>query len=247
VAIARSVIRIRVKHFPAIFLLVNTISGVLLGTETAALMAWLGFFTAWIYLRFYRLSPSILGNATSGESDLVRGDASDTFAFAHFFPDSLHGPIGLLTDRVYGFLVSIRVCTPFSDADVDFGNEQASARAEGGLPSLMNPSGGSQGLGRTLSGNGGRREEAERRRALALKALDQRLLNAGARGKPRPGSSAAGPSGSPGNGSGVGASPAVVATPAGAAGDAVTPSALGETNYEPDKNDDGPQPAESKA
>jgi len=68
---------------------------------------------------------------------------------------------------------------PFSEADVDVGNEQASARAEGGLPSLMNPTGGGGG-GSTRSG--GRREEAERRRALALRALDARL-NAAAAGR----------------------------------------------------------------
>ncbi|EON67974.1 hypothetical protein W97_07120 [Coniosporium apollinis CBS 100218] len=167
VAIAKGFIRMRVKHFPAIFLLGNTVSGLVFGTETALFLAWFGFFTSWIYLRFYRTSPSLSSTAT-GESGTVKGDASDTFSFAHFFPDPVQTVLAPVADKVYDTLVTLRICSPFSDEDIDAGNEQASARAEGGLPSLMNV-GGRAGRG------GGRREEAERRRALALKALDQRL------------------------------------------------------------------------
>lgn len=74
-------------------------------------------------------------------------------------------PIAAVADGAYNALVAIRVLTPFSAADVETSNVQASARGEGGLPSLLNQSG----------RRGGKREEAERRRALALKALDQRL------------------------------------------------------------------------
>jgi len=167
VAIAKGLIRMRVKHFPAIFLLANTLSGVVFGTETALFLAWFGFFTAWVYLRFYRTSPS-LSSAATGDGSVIHGDASDTFAFAYFFPEPIHTPIAKLSDQIYNTLITFKVCTPFSAEDVDAGNEQAMARAEGGLPSLMNPN--------WRSGRGGgRREEAERRRALALKALDQRL------------------------------------------------------------------------
>lgn len=173
VAIAKGLIRMRVKHFPAIFLLANTISGVVVGTETAMFLAYFGFLTAWVYLRFYRISPS-LSSAATGDGSIIKGDASDTFAFAHFFPEPIQTPVGALSEGVYNALVSLKVCTPFSDQDIDAGNEQASARAEGGLPSIMNPN--SKG-GR----GGGTRAEAERRRALALKALDQRLHLAAAR------------------------------------------------------------------
>jgi hypothetical protein len=43
VTIARGFIKIRVKHFPAIFLVANTVSGVVFGTDTALVLAWLGF------------------------------------------------------------------------------------------------------------------------------------------------------------------------------------------------------------
>ncbi|KAF2141285.1 uncharacterized protein K452DRAFT_228950 [Aplosporella prunicola CBS 121167] len=181
VSIFKGAIRMRVKHFPAIFLVANTISGLLFGTETAMFLSWFGFLTAWTYLRFYRRSPS-LSATTTGEDSFVKGDASDTFSFAHFFPEPLQTPVGLLGDQFYNALVAVKICTPFSTEDIDAGNEQAMARTEGGLPSLMNPA---------RSGRSGRREEAERRRALALKVLDQRLQAAA---RPQP-VSAAPPSG----------------------------------------------------
>lgn len=151
------------------------------------LLAWCGFYVAWVYLRFYRISPSLFavgtGTASGGtdlgsgltvpsNSETMKGDASDTFAFASFWPDIVQPPIAAFCDAVYGLAVAIHIITPFSAADVDAGNEQASAR-EGGLelPSLMHAGKGARG-------------EAERRRALALRALDQRLT-AHASGKPR--------------------------------------------------------------
>ncbi|KAF2728571.1 cytochrome c oxidase subunit I [Polyplosphaeria fusca] len=204
VAIAKGLIRMRVKHFPAIFLLANTISGVILGTETAMFLAWFGFFTAWTYLRFYRVSPS-LSSAATGDGSIIRGDASDTFAFAHFFPEPIQTPVGTIADQLYNTMVSLKVCTPFSAEDIDAGNEQASARAEGGLPSIMNPN--------SRGGKGGAtRAEAERRRALALKALDQRLHAAAGRGGPS-------------------SAPVAPSAPA-------SSSMLGETNYEPERHDE---------
>ncbi|KAK5053364.1 hypothetical protein LTR16_010755, partial [Cryomyces antarcticus] len=81
VAVFRGLVRMRVKHFPALFLLANTLSGVVFGTDTALFLAWYGVLTSWTYLRFYRTTPS----AGDG-GPALRGDASETFAFAHFFP-----------------------------------------------------------------------------------------------------------------------------------------------------------------
>jgi len=212
VAIAKGLVRMRVKHFPAIFLLANTISGIVFGTETAMFLSWFGFFTAWVYLRFYRISPS-LSSAATGDGSVIKGDASDTFAFAHFFPEPIHTPVAKLSDQLYNTLVALSVCTPFSAEDIDAGNEQASARAEGGLPSIMNAS--------RLGGRGGggaTRAEAERRRALALKALDQRLHAAASRPSPAP------------------PAPAMPSSS----------NMLGETTYEPERSD-GPQAGDKSA
>jgi len=200
VTIARGFIKIRVKHFPAIFLVANTVSGVVFGTDTALVLAWLGFLTSWTYLRFYKRQPDLSSVSTGGTSG-IRGDASETFAFAYFWPDVIHGPIATVSDSIYNALVALRICTPFSAEDVETSNEQAMARGEGALPSLL-----SQGSRR---GGSGKREEAERRRALALKALDQRLHAATANKAPTAANAESGP------------------------------SMLGETSYNPDDRETG--------
>lgn len=102
---------------------------------------------------------------SSSDYTAIKGDASDTFAFAAFFPDVVQPPVALVADVIYTLLTTLRICTPFSAADVNAGNEQASARGGGAdLPSLLD------------SGRGGSaKAEADRRRNLALRALDQRL------------------------------------------------------------------------
>lgn len=166
VTILKGVIKIRVKHFPAIFLALNTVSGFVIGTDTALVLAWAGFFTSWTYLRFFKKQADLSGTGTGVST--IKGDASETFAFAYFWPDVVQPPIAAVADAVYNALVVTHVLTPFSAEDVETSNVQATARGEGGLPSLLNQAG-------RRGGGSGKREEAERRRALALKALDQRL------------------------------------------------------------------------
>lgn len=162
----------RVKHFPALFLLLNTLSGIVIGTDTAAFLAWFGLLTSWSYLRFCKRQPDLTGTSTDGLG--VKGDASETFSFACLFPDVLQPPIAFVSDSVFNLLIMLKICTPFSPEDVASGNEQVLARGEAGLPSLLsqNRAGGAKGMAK--------REEAERRRALALRALDQRMQAAAA-------------------------------------------------------------------
>ncbi|KAL8689658.1 MAG: hypothetical protein Q9218_004720 [Villophora microphyllina] len=173
VTILKGAIKIRVKHFPSLFLVANTLSGIILGTDTALVLAWVGFLTSWTYLRFYKLQPD-LSTASTGNNQL-RGDASETFAFAYFWPDAVQPLVAAIADGIYNALIALRVCTPFSAEDVQMGNEQATVRGEGGLPHLLNQGGTRHGRSK--------QEEAERRRALALKALDQRLHAASSNSK----------------------------------------------------------------
>lgn len=216
VTVFKGLVQMRVKHFPAVFLLLNTLSGIILGTETAAILSWLGLLVSWTYLRFYKRQPDLTGTSTNGLG--MKGDASETFAFACLFPDVFQPPIAAVSDQIYNVLVSLKVCTPFSEEDIASGNQQVLARGEAGLPTVLN----SHRAGR-LHANNGKREEAERRRTLALKALDQRL-QAAAAGRPQshnhnhhpPSSSAAQP-------------PTQTATPASGQN-----GMLGETSYTPD-------------
>lgn len=116
-------------------------------------------------------------------------------------------PIAFAADQVYSLLVAFKILTPFSEDDIASGNEQVLARGEAGLPTLLNSRGGARGAGK--------REEAERRRAVALKALDRRLQAATI---PRPQPSVGEPSQRP-------------TTPS-----QTTPGQgmLGETSYNPD-------------
>lgn len=219
VQLFRTLVRIRVKHFPALLLFMNIVSALLLGTYTALLLTWTGFLTAWIYLRFYRQSPSAL--SADGLETTVKGDASDTFAFAFFFPEPFHTPLASICDRIYGLMVSLRVCTPFSIDDIESGNAQASARSELGMPMMdARP-------GRIWQG--GSRVEAERRRALALRALDQRLQTGAGRGAP-------GFQAPPSNVVTAGASLQAQASSGPGAGQG--PSALGEMQLEPEKEEE---------
>jgi hypothetical protein len=164
VSLFNCLLRIRIKHFPALFVLANMLSGPLLGTDTATWLAMFGFLTGWLYLRFYRIAD--IGDTESATGGVMKGDPSETFAFVSFFPDIFHPTLAPICDSVFDALVQLKLCTPFSDSAVETATENAASRSEGGLPSLMNQNGG---------GGGGKRAEAERRRALALKALDQRL------------------------------------------------------------------------
>ncbi|KAM0720011.1 hypothetical protein Q7P37_004146 [Cladosporium fusiforme] len=170
VSLFNSLLRIRIKHFPALFVLANMLSGPLLGTDTATWLALFGFLTGWLYLRFYRISDiGANESATGGEGSSMKGDPSETFAFVSFFPDIFHPVLAPVCDSVYDVLVQMKLCVPFSDSDIEAATENAASRSEGGLPSIMNQ-----------GGRGGKSAEAERRRALALKALDQRLNAAAA-------------------------------------------------------------------
>ena len=77
VRIFKNLIRVRVKRFPAVFLLLNTISGPIFGTHVAVFLSWLGFFAGWTYLRFYKKT---FPDLEDGQAPALKGDASETFA-----------------------------------------------------------------------------------------------------------------------------------------------------------------------
>uniref|UniRef100_A0A8B9VU25 Transmembrane protein 115 n=1 Tax=Anas zonorhyncha TaxID=75864 RepID=A0A8B9VU25_9AVES len=81
-----------------------------------------------------------------------RGDMSDHFAFATFFPEILQPAVGLAANLVYGLLVKVRLC------------RKTVKRYDVGAPSSI-----------TISLPGTDPQDAERRRQLALKALNERL------------------------------------------------------------------------
>lgn len=94
----------------------------------------------------------------------------------------MHKPIAIVSDAVYNVLLALKICTPFSDADITLSNSQAEARVNAGLNSFS---------GAPSNHSRSARAEAERRRELALRALDQQLQaatnkNAAPRSESRP-------------------------------------------------------------
>lgn len=167
--ILKGIVKVRVKHFPSVFLLAYTVCGFIFRADTALCMAWLGFLTSWTYLRFYQTQVELSGATTA--SVKIRGDASETFAFAYFWPDLIQPPIAAFAGRIYEVLIALRICTPFAAQDIESSNEPSTTLGESSHHTMLSPEGRHE----------GRKEEADRRRALALKALDQRLSAASAK------------------------------------------------------------------
>ncbi|KAI9055837.1 hypothetical protein LZ554_000776 [Drepanopeziza brunnea f. sp. 'monogermtubi'] len=192
VTLFRGIVSMRVPRFPLLHTLtVFLLSLTPLFTAASFLLVTSAFLTSWTYLRFYKAAlPDLDTNQAS-----LRGDASESFAFAEFFPDAVKPIVAGLSDQIYNVLVSLRICTPFSAADVSA--SRGDTFVQRGTP-------------------GSARQEAERRRALALKELDQRL-NAASKPKPQA-PPPAGPS--------APIQPQPVQTPA---------AMLGETSYVPER------------
>ncbi|KAG6837691.1 hypothetical protein H0H93_004967 [Arthromyces matolae] len=87
---------------------------------------------------------------------VIYGDRSETFSLISWFPPLLHKPLTLLGNFVFNLATRFHLI-PTSTGDVEIGSTYNQ------VP-------------------GTARAEAERRRALALKALDQRLANSAAAG-----------------------------------------------------------------
>ncbi|OLL26032.1 Rhomboid-like protein 19 [Neolecta irregularis DAH-3] len=151
VNIFRSAFRMRVKHFPVLFVLVMSLASFASSSISAQLTCF-GFISAWTYLRFYKRSMPDLGVPSAVQ---LKGDGSPAFSFASFFPDALQPSISVISDFVYHILALARLCTPFERRDLENGNPRPDSRG--------------------AAQPGAARAEAERRRALALKTLDKKM------------------------------------------------------------------------
>jgi hypothetical protein len=66
------------QSLPGIYLLISNVLTIVLGPSPYILIQF-GFFVSWAYLRFFKLS----------ENGEFRGDRSETFAFASWFPPAI--------------------------------------------------------------------------------------------------------------------------------------------------------------
>lgn len=246
VTLFRGIVSLRVPRFPLLYLgLVLLLALTPLLTLAAFLLALFGLLTSWTYLRFYKtVFPDLDASQTPYSHNGLHGDASETFAFAEFFPQPAKPLVAAISEQVFAALVAVRLCTPFSAAEVN-------AAGGGGGSGVSGGGGYGNHGGHRNAAPGSARAEAERRRALALKALDQRLhaatggrggggggVSAGARSAspaPPPPATMAAPSPPPTTGPTVQTQPANSQT---AMTSRPSDGMLGETSYNPEHEGD---------
>lgn len=118
-------------------------------------MCLIGYNSPWILIQFgWLVSWAYLRFFKLNESG-YRGDRSEAFAFVNWFPPFAHKPVQFISTTLFNIFVKVGIVQPWTGGDyADL--ESASLN---GQPQQQ----------------GSARAEAERRRAMALKALDQRL------------------------------------------------------------------------
>ncbi|KAJ2159375.1 hypothetical protein GGF46_003078 [Coemansia sp. RSA 552] len=154
VKLLRGAVGFRVNDVPGVYTLVAPILFSLLGDLGGVLLVNIGFVEAFIYLRFYRRSGA------------VRGDRSDAFAFCTFFPDLVQPVVRRISNGVYSAAVACNLVAS------EEGYQQA-VDLEAGVGTMQ----------RTVETHAeddaeqsGREDtDADRRRAIAAKALEMRL------------------------------------------------------------------------
>ncbi|KAF8521288.1 eukaryotic integral membrane protein-domain-containing protein [Gautieria morchelliformis] len=142
------VLKMRVKRLPMIYVTFST-AMCLVGYQDPFILIQFGWLVSWTYLRFYKRT----GGDTPGGGPVEYGDRSETFAFIYWFPPFIHYPLSIAVNSAHALALRLRLVPQHSGSTADL--------EAGGYAPLP----------------GGARAEAERRRAMALKALDQRLAN----------------------------------------------------------------------
>ncbi|GAA6007553.1 hypothetical protein JCM10207_006384 [Rhodosporidiobolus poonsookiae] len=161
VQVLGGIVKMRVKSLPMLYVTFSNIACVL-GYQSPYILIQFGWLVSWFYLRFIKWS----------ESGDFRGDRSETFAFASWFPPFVQPYITRLTTLIFALAVRFKLVEPWTDL------ESAPGSSGGGYAQVP----------------GGQRAEAERRRQLALDALDRRMATTPT---PAPASSSTGAPGSP--------------------------------------------------
>ncbi|OAA67176.1 rhomboid family protein [Niveomyces insectorum RCEF 264] len=132
VTLFRGLLSLRVPRFPVLYLLaVSALALTPLLTVASPLLAVFGFLVSWTYLRFYKSVFPDLDSAS--QMPALRGDASETFALAEFFPGPVKPLVAAVSDAVFNVLVAVRLCTPFTAADLSARAAAAAAAAGAAL------------------------------------------------------------------------------------------------------------------
>ena len=112
----------------------------------------IGYTSPFILIQFgWLVSWAYLRFFQLSETGGYRGDRSEAFAFVNWFPPIAHPVVQVISTKLFDLFVKLRIVKPWSGGNY---SDLESASTAAAPPS---------------------RAEAERRRAMALKALDQRI------------------------------------------------------------------------
>jgi membrane associated rhomboid family serine protease len=134
-------VKLKIKHLPVLYVVLSTVaSAVLGGALNTVPFILFGAYAAWVYLRFFQQKPDLA----------LKGDPSDEFRFASFFPEMVQPPI----DAIAGSCSkTLRMAPQNSTIGPGAGNTLAGAAS---LP-------------------GSESADAARRRERGARALEERL------------------------------------------------------------------------
>ncbi|WWD18284.1 hypothetical protein CI109_102734 [Kwoniella shandongensis] len=102
--------KVRVKTLPGIYLLISNVMVLLFGSSPYMLIQF-GFFVAWVYLRFFKLS----------ENGEFRGDRSETFAFQYWFPPPVRPYIAAAGNQVFKLAVKVKLVQQWDEPAASYG------------------------------------------------------------------------------------------------------------------------------
>ncbi|KAI9094922.1 hypothetical protein DFS34DRAFT_595424 [Phlyctochytrium arcticum] len=139
-------ISLRSKHLPSLYICLNFLLFALRIIHVQFFVVAFGTIVSWVYMRFFKRQEGI------------RGDRSETFSFASFFPDMLHPFIKPISNSVYKIFISLRCLPPVTNT--------LPLHATAGQGGLSQPPPNTTGPGYA---------DTERRKAIALRALDMKL------------------------------------------------------------------------
>lgn len=168
----------RVRDLPMLYVTFSNVA-CLIGFPSPFILIQFGWLISWAYLRFYRWNPD------SG----TRGDRSEAFSFVLWFPPFLHTPVTHISNFLHGLFLRFKVIPEFKYDYVSANDLEFGLGGGGDGPASQDMVAGGSGQGGPVSA----RAEAERRRAMALKALDQRMASSGGRGPSAAGASSTTP------------------------------------------------------
>lgn len=172
----QGVLTFRVKRLPLAAFIFATLIHVLFRQFTLFYLTLYGFVSSWIYLRFYRVQ------------DGLKGDRSEAFAFIAFFPEPLQPYMKPVSRALYLLFMNLKIVPKNTQKQAGILGVQNNGRSISSPPSLT------QSINHAASSPPSQQPkpdaltneaaDADRRRQIALKQLEARMMKSSAQTTP---------------------------------------------------------------